>query len=92
MNGAGLTSGQRLTSARIGGVQFLTPTQVWWRNQQLGRLGGWYATATTGAHAPCRAITKHPTGAATMETLEPDTTLYRSVLGDWGRPTKAGRP
>lgn len=91
MFGADRSSAARLSTPRIGGWQFLTPNQSFWRAQQLGRMGAMAATATTGAHAPARMIRKHPTGAASMETLEPDGQLYRSVLGDWGRPTRAGR-
>lgn len=91
MFGAGRSSGDRLATPRIGGWQFLTPNQSFWRAQQLGRMGAMAATAVTGAHAPARMIRKHPTGAASMEQLEPDGTLYRSVMGNWGRVTRAGR-
>lgn len=83
-----LNSAQRITTPQSAvGVSFFTPTQAAFRAKQQGYL----ATPTTGAHAPVRRLRKHPTGAASMESLEPDTTLYRSVLGDWGRPTRAGR-
>lgn len=83
-----LTVHQRVGTPWVGGAMFHTPSQRDFRNKQLG----YYADSVSGAHAPVRHARKHPTGAASAYTMEPDGDLYLSVMGDWGRPVRAGRP
>lgn len=85
---AHLSAQNRCATPWVGGRSFLTPTQRDFRNKAMG----YQATPGVGAHAPLRKLTRQPTGAATMEDLEPDGQLYRSVMGTWGRVTRAGRP
>lgn len=84
---AALTSHTRCATPWVGGRGFHTPTQRDFRNKAMG----YYATPTV-VDAPTRKLTRKTTGAATMETLEPDGQLFRSVTGTWGRVVRAGRP
>jgi hypothetical protein len=90
-NGAGMTARERLTSPRIGGTQFFTPDQMYWRRRAIGRNAAWFATPRTGATSKVTRMVKYPTGAARMESLDSTDQLYISALGDWGRTFKVGR-
>lgn len=72
----------------VGGTQFHTPDQMYFRRRQQG----FEPTPHRGANLPVRRLRRHATGAASMENLEPDTDTYRAVLGEWGRPTRAATP